>query len=90
MHAVGLELVNHVYSATSDLSAALPTAPRWNLLTLNVILMSMKPDNLLFFRWGDNKTKFRFNITTQRLRRRIIIKHNSYDIILQSSRTKVP
>ena len=48
MHAVGLELVNHVYSAKSDLSAALPTAPRWNLLTLNVILMSMKPDNLLF------------------------------------------
>ena len=49
MHAVGLKLVNHVYSATSDLSAALPTGPRWNFLTLNVILMSMKPDNLLFF-----------------------------------------
>ena len=49
MHAVGLELVNHVYSVTNDLSAALPTAPRLNLLTLNVILMSMKPDNLVFF-----------------------------------------
>ena len=28
MNAVGLELVDHVYSATNDPSAALPTAPR--------------------------------------------------------------
>ena len=27
---MGLELVDHVHSATSDPSAALPTAPRWN------------------------------------------------------------
>ena len=32
MHAVGLELVNRVYNATSDPSAALPTVPRWNLV----------------------------------------------------------
>ena len=32
MHAVGLELVDYVYSATSDRSAAQPTAPRWNIV----------------------------------------------------------
>ena len=32
MHAVGLELVDNVYSAISDPSAALPTVPRWNIV----------------------------------------------------------
>ena len=32
MHAGRLELVDHVYSATNDSSAALPTAPGWNIL----------------------------------------------------------
>ena len=41
MHTVGLELIDHVYSATGDPSAALPTAPRWNIVTQMTKLIYM-------------------------------------------------
>ena len=48
MHAVGLELVNHVYSDTSDPSAALPTAPGCNLVVQMTKLIYVNFKSILF------------------------------------------
>ena len=66
MHAVGLELVDHVYSAISDPSAALPTVPGWNIViqmtkliyvNFKSIIANGKCHSILIYllRWNDPK-----------------------------------
>ena len=66
MLAVGLELVDHVNSATSDPSAALLTAPWWNIVIQMTKLIYVNSKSMIsngkcqsipmyLLRWNDPK-----------------------------------